>query len=316
MNLISKSPFWFCLISFVLFLPLVTSVFAQPIPRPFFLMGDGRIHIQNVQTKQEAKVDLLLPDGSLNESALERIDAVFGFSSQGKGEHISPRLLFMLNYFSNLVAPTQTIFLTSGYRSPEYNASLRKAGGIVAKTSVHMDGLALDFYLEGIKGKELWEIIRQKNCCGVGHYGGKEIHLDAARPRFWEAATSKVTTNESDYNRRMVLSTDFDRYRPGQTLRLLLSSVSDFGFGIQKRAVLMSELAGANPLTEIQIQTLDPVDCIPIKDRSASRSLILTLPKNVKEGRYRIGLDFCQRPFEQMPLKIGSNEIEILSSDQ
>ncbi len=66
------------------------------------------------------------------------------------------------------------IFLTSGYRSPEYNADLKKAGGIVAKTSTHMDGLALDFYIEGVNGKELWELIQEKNCCGVGHYGGKE----------------------------------------------------------------------------------------------------------------------------------------------
>jgi uncharacterized protein YcbK (DUF882 family) len=194
MDLISKNLFWVCLVSFFVFLSQVASVSAQSNPTPFFLMGDGRIHIQNVQTNQEAKVDLLRSDGSLNESALEQVDAVFGFTGRGKGDHISPRLIFMLNYFSNLVAPGRTIFMTSGYRSPEYNAGLRKAGKNAAKTSVHMDGLALDFYIEGIKGKELWEIIRQKECCGVGHYGGNEIHLDAARPRFWEAATSKVNT--------------------------------------------------------------------------------------------------------------------------
>ncbi|MBA4394612.1 MAG: hypothetical protein C0407_13760, partial [Desulfobacca sp.] len=101
MDLNLKNPFWICLVSFFLGFPLVTSLWAQSNPAPFFLMGDGRIHIQNVQTKQEAKVDLLLPDGTLNESALDRVDAVFGFSGQKKGEHISPRLLFMLNYFSN-----------------------------------------------------------------------------------------------------------------------------------------------------------------------------------------------------------------------
>ncbi len=212
-------------------------------------MGDGKLHIQNVKTQQEADVGLMLPDGSLDESALERIDAVFGLSGQRKGEHISPRLLFMLDYFSDLVAPGKVIYLTSGYRSPEYNDGLKKAGGIVAKTSTHMDGLALDFYIEGVNGKDLWELIREKNCCGVGHYGGKEIHLDASRPRFWEAATSKVDTNESDYNRRMFLSTDFDRYQAGQQVRLSFSSVSNFGFGIRKKAVLMAESEGTNSQT-------------------------------------------------------------------
>jgi hypothetical protein len=223
-------------------------------------------------------------------------------------------MLFMLNYFSNLVAPGRTIFLTSGYRSPEYNDGLRKAGKIAAKTSVHMDGLALDFYIEGVNGKELWEIIREKNCCGVGHYGGREIHLDAARPRFWEAATSKVNTNESDYNRKMYLSTDFDRYRPGQNVRLTLSSISDLGFGIRKKVLLFYETAGNNPAAEMEIQNINSNDCRMIKDRSDLRLINFNLPKDLKEGRYRIRLDFCQRPFDQMPVKIESNEIEVLAT--
>ncbi len=295
------------------FFLFISPAFAQLKFPPFFLMGDGKIHIQNVQTKKEAKVDLLLPDGSFDESALDRIDAVFGYTGNRKGEHISRRLIFMLDYFSDLAAPGKKIFLTSGYRSPEYNASLKKGGGIVAKTSTHMDGLALDFHIEGIKSKELWEIIRQKNCCGVGHYGGKEIHLDAGRSRFWEAATSKVDTRESDYNRRMYLSTEFDRYAAGQTVRLSLSSVSDFGFGIGKKAILVTDPDGNNPLMEIDIRTQETSDCLLIKDRTASHLINLTLPANIKEGRYRIRLDFCQRPFDQMPLKIISNEIEILS---
>ena len=303
-----------CLVWSLFFFLSLSSTFAQSKPGPFFLMGDGKLNILNVKTQQEADVGLLLPDGSFDESALERIDAVFGFSGQGKGDHISPRLIFMLDYFSDLVAPGKRIFLTSGYRSPEYNNNLKKAGGIVAKTSTHIDGLALDFFIEGLNGKDLWELIREKNCCGVGHYGGKEIHLDASRPRFWEAATSKVDTNESDYNRRMFLSTDFDRYQAGQPVRLSFSSVSNFGFGIRKKAVLMTNLEGSLSLTEIEIQAQSNGDCLPIPDRSSSHRITLTLPHNIKEGRYRLRLDFCQRPFEQMPLNIISNEIEICSS--
>ena len=301
-----------CLIVTVLFFLSLSPTLAQSKPGPFFLMGDGRLHIQNVKTQQEADVELMFPDGSLDESALGRIDAVFGFSGQRKGDHISLRLIFMLDYFSDRVAPGKVILLTSGYRSPEYNDGLKKAGGIVAKTSTHMDGLALDFFIEGVNGKELWELIREKNCCGVGHYGGKEIHLDASRPRFWEAATSKVDTNESDYNRRMFLSTDFDRYRPGQALRLSLSSVSNFGFGIRKKAILTAKPEGSNSLIEIDIQAQSAGDCLPINDRQTSHWINLTLPQNIKEGRYHLRLDFCRRPFEQMPLKTLSNEIEII----
>jgi uncharacterized protein YcbK (DUF882 family) len=307
-----KISIWPALVICLILLVAGSSVLAQSESDPFFLMGDGRLHIKNMHTKKEARVNLLRPDGSINESALEQIDAVFGFVPLEKGEHISLRLLFMLNYFSNQVAPGQTIFMTSGYRSPEYNDGLRKAGGIVAKNSTHMDGLALDFYIKGVKSKELWEIIRKKNCGGVGHYGDKEIHLDAGRPRFWESATAKTKTNESDYNRRMYLSSDFDRYEPGRKVRLSLSSVSDFGFGIRPQAFLRSAPENQGTALTLELQNGNSVDCLPVKDRRDSRFIITALPKDLKPGRYRIRMDFCQRPFEQMPETILSNEIEIL----
>ena len=147
---------------------LVTAPYldAQEPLAPFFLMGDGRVHLRNAQNHLEAKVNLLNVDGSLNDSALNQVDAVFGLSTKDQGEHISPRLLFMLDYFSDLVAPGKVIQLHSGYRNPEYNTRLKKTGLTVAKTSLHIDGMALDFSIEGVKGLDLWEIIRQKNCCG------------------------------------------------------------------------------------------------------------------------------------------------------
>jgi uncharacterized protein YcbK (DUF882 family) len=278
----------------------------------FFLMGDGKIHIKNMHTGQEATATLVNPDGSLNEEGFAKIDQVFEFPTKEKGEHISPRLLFMLDYFSDLVAPGKLIKMESGYRSPDYNTALRDAGGNVAKTSIHMDGMALDFSIDEVNGKKLWELIRSKDCCGVGHYGGASIHLDAARPRFWEASTSKVRTGESDYNRHIYLSTDFDRYRARDTVRLSLSAVSNYGFGIKRSAALVDDPDGYKTITTAQIKAEGAAECITIPDRQASHFITLTLPANLHEGRHRIRIDFCQRPFEQMPLKTISNEIEIV----
>jgi uncharacterized protein YcbK (DUF882 family) len=284
---------------------------AQGPMAPFFLMGDGWVHIRNAQNHQEARVNLLNADGSLNDSALSRVDAVFGFSTRDQGEHISPRLLFMLDYFSDLAAPGKMILLHSGYRNPEYNTRLKKTGLTVAKTSLHIDGMALDFSIEGVKGLELWEMIRQKNCCGVGNYGGDIVHLDAGRPRFWEKATAGVGTGESDYNRRLTLSTEFDRYRPGQKVRLILASLSDLGFGINRTGALVSDWEGERSLG---VNAGGNQECLLMQDRHASRFIFVDLPQGIPEGRYRIRLNFCQRPFEQMPLKAVSNEIEIWTS--
>ena len=119
----------------------------------FFLMGDGKIKIKNMHSGREASATLLNPDGSLNEEGFTRIDEVFQFPTREKGEHISPRLIFMLDYFSDRVAPGKAIKMESGYRSPDYNTGLRNAGGNVAPTSLHMDGMALDFSIDGVNGK-------------------------------------------------------------------------------------------------------------------------------------------------------------------
>jgi uncharacterized protein YcbK (DUF882 family) len=278
----------------------------------FFLMGDGKLHIKNEHSGREAKASLLKADGSFDEEGLARIDEIFGFTSKTKGEHISPRLLFMLDYFSDRVAPGKVIHMESGYRSPEYNNNLRSSGGNVARTSVHMDGMAIDFYLDGVKGKDLWEIVKSKDCCGIGHYGGKTVHLDSTRPRFWEAATSKVKTGESDYNRRIYLTTEYDRYRAGETVQLHLVSVSDFGFGVKRRVAFVGENGESGATAAAELASPAGDDCVLIKDREAARSLSFSVPAGLRAGRTRIRLDFCRTPYEQMPLSTQSNEIELI----
>lgn len=300
------------LLLFILFIP--AHIYAETKDKLFFLMGDGKIHIRNAKTGKEARVTLLTPQGQLNSDAFERIDEVFNFPTKEKGEHISPRLIFMLDYFSDIAAAGKVIVLESGYRSPDYNSNIRNRGANAARTSTHIDGLALDFHIEGVNGKKLWEIIRQYQCCGVGHYGGNTVHLDAARPRFWEASTSKVHTGESDYNRRIYLSTDYDRYKGGDTVRLSFSAVSDFGFGIKKDIVITDSAVADNATANALIKNHGGKDCIIMHDRKSSRFIYFRLPDTIKAGRYKVKLDFCERPFEQMPIQVLSNEIEIVSN--
>ncbi|MBI4765114.1 MAG: hypothetical protein HY787_10980, partial [Deltaproteobacteria bacterium] len=81
------------------------------------------------------------------------------------------------------------------------------------------------------------------------------------------------------------------------------------------KAVLITDPEGNQSLTEIEIQAHSDGDCLPINDRQTSHWINLTLPQKIREGRYRLQLDFCRRPFEQMPLKIISNEFEVFSPE-
>lgn len=278
----------------------------------FFRMGSGQLHLLNHRNGREARVQLLDANGRVSEAGLSKVDRVFGFPSAEKGEHISPRLLFLLSYFADQVAPGQTIQIESAYRNPEYNDNLRKKGGNAARTSTHLDGLALDFWIEGVDGKALWELIRAEDCAGVGHYGGRTIHLDAGRPRFWEAATSGTRAREPDENRHLTLATSYDRYLPGETVRLSLSSVSTFGFGV---VPVVQFVAEAEPDSLGRPALLDgstAETCRLLPNRKSTRFLDVTLPPDLQPGRYRVRLAFCARPFARMPAAALSNPIELV----
>lgn len=286
------------------------NVGAQSIAHPFFLMGDGQVWIKNDHTGQDVKARIVDADGNLVDKAFDDVDRIFGFPTQQMGEHISQRLICMLDYFSDLFAKGKQIHLISGYRSPEYNQGLRDQGKLAAKTSVHQDGMALDFYLHGVEGKKMWETIRHKDCCGVGHYGGKSIHLDAARPRFWEAATSGVHTKASEDNKLIYFSTEFDRYQPGERMRVFLSSVSDYGFGVEAGLSLVHDAAGEQKSAGLSLENATTA-CQTVVEHKDTRFLFVTLPADVQPGRYRIRINFCDRPFEEMPEMKVSNLIEI-----
>jgi uncharacterized protein YcbK (DUF882 family) len=290
------------------------SVAAQSAPRPFFLMGDGTIWIKNDHTGKAAKVHLVDAQGKFNEQAYTEIDAVFGFPTMQMGEHISQRLICMLDYFSDFFAQGKQIHLISGYRSPEYNQGLRDQGKLAAKTSVHQDGLALDFYLSGVDSKKMWETIRHKDCCGVGHYGGKSIHLDAARPRFWEAATSGVHTNASENNKLIYFSTEFDRYQPGDRVRVFLAGISDYGFGVEPQLSLVRDVEGKQNETDLPLEN-ETASCQAVATHKDARFLYVTLPADLRQGRYRVRINFCDRPFDEMPEMKVSNEIEVIRGE-
>ena len=300
-----------CMLATSTLLPAGLSHAAQQ-PGRFFLMGSGALHLKNLRNNREAKVNLLNQDGSFNKQAFDKVDWVFDFPTAEKGEHISPRLLLMLSYFVDRMAPGKAVNIESAYRSPEYNQRLREGGGNVARTSTHQEGMALDFWLPGVGGKRLWQTIKAKNCGGVGYYGGKSVHLDAGRPRFWEAATSGTRSGEPDHNRNLYLSTEFDRYRPNERIRLALSSLSDFDFGVHPVIQIFRADNAAAPVTGIRLNRSDENDCLRIGDRKTARSLSALIPAYLPPGRYAIKMQFCEKPFEQMPSEIVSNPVELV----
>lgn len=298
----------------------VIPVFVSFAQAPFFLTGDGKIKIKNHHNGRYAEITYLGADGTLIDEAFRKIDQVFGFPTDAMGENISRRTVSFLDYFADRYDKNAVVSLVSGYRSQDYNNALRSRGATAAKTSTHIDGMAIDFSLPGVDGKKLWEDMRAHNCCGAGYYYGNVVHLDSGRPRFWTTETSKVRTGESDFNRYIYASTEYDRYVRGQVARLLFTSVSDFCFGVKSKAVLVRDEAGKDEVLELELgpgdfkgpsELVKKSACHMIRERKEGRFLWLKLAEKIKPGRYRVRVDFCEKPFAEMPDFRVTNEIEI-----
>lgn len=284
----------------------------------FFLSGDCHIRIYNTHNLRLADVQLCNGLGLLQDDAFLQVDNVFGFPSAEKGENISRRMIVYLDHFADQVDPNVIIQMISGYRSPNYNQNLRDRGGMAAKTSTHMDGMAIDFTFKGMNAKEMWGKIRHEDCCGIGYYHGNTLHLDAGRPRFWTTETSKVRTDASEHNRFIYLSTEYDRYRPGETCRLFFTSMSDFGFGVPTEIELVDENNAGKKTISLSVrmktengETAPAKSCSIVQSRAGARFLFATLPEKAL-GRFRIRVSFCQKTAELMPDFVLSNPIEIV----
>jgi len=97
---------------------------------------------------------------------------------------ISIQVIDLLWEIKNCFAGSMEINIISGYRSPEYNHHLRSLGRHVAEDSLHLDGLAIDFTIPGIRIEKLAKAAVQLQAGGVGLYR-TFVHIDVGRVRHW-----------------------------------------------------------------------------------------------------------------------------------
>ncbi|MDX2165949.1 MAG: DUF882 domain-containing protein [Deltaproteobacteria bacterium] len=205
----------------------------------FYFSGDGTLRLHHAHFAGEVlEVRYRQADGSYDPAALKQIAHFFRNRTDGEQGTVSLRLIELLDYVQDRYRPKR-MTLVSGYRSPQFNQSLRAGGRKVAEASVHTEGLAADVQLAGLKLRPVWNQLRAEKTGGVGLYAGEGfIHLDAGQPRFWEAATSGVDKNLAKENARLFARTEFDRYATLDGAAIRLHSVTALPLAIARTAHL------------------------------------------------------------------------------
>ena len=124
---------------------------AEPLAR-FFVMGDGRLALQNVHSGARADVRYRRGDGTYDDAALARLRAVFARDRPGP---LSLRLVELMSWLQDR-SGSRPLRLMSGFRSPTYNEALRRRDVRAAKASLHTEGLAADIAFPHARLRDLW----------------------------------------------------------------------------------------------------------------------------------------------------------------
>lgn len=150
--------------------------------------GDTRtITIQHMHTKEVLTVTFKRW-GTFDSAALEKLNWHLRDWRRDEPKRMNPRLFDLLWEVHRESGSGGNINVVSAYRSPETNAMLRRRSRAVAKSSQHMQGNALDFYIRGQSMGQVREVAMRMQRGGVGYYPTANtpfVHLDVGSVRSW-----------------------------------------------------------------------------------------------------------------------------------
>ena len=119
--------------------------------------------------------------------ALVRLDTFMRDHRTGSVRHYDPRVFDLLHDINSVLRRANgEIDIVCGYRSPWSNHFLRAHGHGVAAHSLHMQAMAIDIRMPGIKTSQLRDAALALHRGGVGYYAASEfVHVDVGRVRRW-----------------------------------------------------------------------------------------------------------------------------------
>ncbi len=282
----------------------------------FFFSGDGRIDLLSEKNGHSFSGSYRNGIQRYDNTALQSICGVFDAPYDPELSNLSLRLLEFLDFLQDSLNREAKITITSGYRSPEYNTRVRNRGGLAAKASLHQYGMAADIKMEGVPAKRVWNTVKTLGFGGAGYYHGDTVHIDVGPARSWDETTSGVGTGISDDNKLIGLVSEYDRYRPGETVALRFIRMTAFPIGVASEFALESrvETDGAKKTINFtpSFEIAAGPACPEFEDIDQMASIRWRLPDDLPPGRYTVRARFCGVEWKGMPPEIATPEFVIV----
>lgn len=141
------------------------------------------LNMYNIHTGETVKT-VYCYAGVYDPDALAKINYLLRCHYTNEVRAIDTGVLDLLSDIREQIGTDKQLNIISGYRSPEYNSFLISSGRRVAKGSLHLRGLAIDFSIDGINNKAISGIAKSFVAGGVGLYP-EFVHIDVGRVRYW-----------------------------------------------------------------------------------------------------------------------------------
>jgi uncharacterized protein YcbK (DUF882 family) len=150
-------------------------------------------------------------NGQFDEAALKRLNMFVRDWRKNEEVTMAPELYDRMWEVKEAVGFKGAIHIVCGYRSPGTNEMLRSRSGGVAKTSLHMQGKAMDFSLPGADVAQVRAAALRIQGGGVGYYptsGIPFVHMDVGNVRHWPRMTRDQLVKVFPNGRTLHVPTD------------------------------------------------------------------------------------------------------------
>jgi uncharacterized protein YcbK (DUF882 family) len=143
------------------------------------------LKLHNIHTQEKLEA-VYFEKGEYVPDAVQALDKVLRDYRTGDVYSMHPELFDTLSTLAEKTGTKSHFQVISGYRSPKTNAMLHERSGQVAKRSLHMDGKAMDVYLEDVALDRLRAAALDIGRGGVGYYPVSNfVHVDVGPVRRW-----------------------------------------------------------------------------------------------------------------------------------
>ena len=168
------------------------------------------LRLHNIHTHEDLTI-AYKKDGRFDDEALKKLNAYFRDWRKEAEVRMDPQLFDMLWEVHRDVKATGPIYVVCGYRSPATNSMLRSRSGGVARTSLHMQGKAIDFSIPSADVADVRAAALRIQGGGVGYYptsGIPFVHMDVGNVRHWPRMTRDQLAKVFPNGRTLHVPTD------------------------------------------------------------------------------------------------------------